>query len=381
MTANVNARPRVLLVDDRPDNLLALRAVLEPLDLDLVLAESGADALGALLEHEYAVVVLDVQMPNMDGFETARLIKGRERTRLLPIIFLTAISGEPQHHVAGYQAGAVDYISKPFDPDILRAKVLNFAELWNRGRIIEAQREALAGQVAAIDRLNQDLERSNAVLNAFAARAAEDTLEPLDVMAGLLELLVERHAGVLGPDGALLVERATALANRQRERVSALLDYADAGAVSLEIEPVDLQVAIEEACARAGLSVGGATVQITGESSTVPGDPRQLVRLLELLVERAVRTAGATTVSVSVDRDGGAALVRVADDGKAPNPEEAAAMFAGAGGPGGVLDDADRVGELVARRIVERHGGAIWAEPGPGSGAVVTFTLPDRLVG
>src|ERR1700746_3358083 len=91
---------RVLLVDDRPDNLLALRAVLEPSGFDLVCVTSGADALAALLEHEYAVVVMDVQMPGMDGFETARLIKGRERTRLLPIIFLTAISFEPHHHIA-----------------------------------------------------------------------------------------------------------------------------------------------------------------------------------------------------------------------------------------------------------------------------------------
>ena len=97
--------PKVLLVDDRPDNLLALQAVLEPLDVELVSAGSGGEALAALLAEEFAAVVLDVQMPDMDGFETAQLIKGRERTRLLPIIFLTAISGEPHHHLAGYQAG------------------------------------------------------------------------------------------------------------------------------------------------------------------------------------------------------------------------------------------------------------------------------------
>jgi len=177
------ATPKVLLVDDRPDNLLALEAVLEPLDLDLVLAESGAEALGALLDDEFAVVVLDVQMPDLDGFETARLIKGRERTRLLPIIFLTAISHEPHHHIAGYKVGAVDYIKKPFDADILRAKVMVFAELWRRGQLIDAQRAALVGQVNDIERLNAQLERSNAVLDSFASRAAEDLLEPLDAIA------------------------------------------------------------------------------------------------------------------------------------------------------------------------------------------------------
>src|SRR5205085_2188117 len=120
--------------------------------------------------------LLDVQMPDLDGFETARLIKGRERTRLLPIIFLTAISHEPHHHIAGYKVGAVDYIKKPFDADILRAKVMVFAELWRRGQLIDAQRAALVGQVNDIERLNAQLERSNAVLDSFASRAAEDLL-------------------------------------------------------------------------------------------------------------------------------------------------------------------------------------------------------------
>jgi CheY-like chemotaxis protein len=370
--------PKVLLVDDRPDNLLALEAVLEPLDLDLVLAGSGAEALGALLVDEFAAVVLDVQMPDMDGFETARLIKGRERTRLVPIIFLTAISHEPHHHTAGYQAGAVDYIKKPFDADILRAKVLVFAELWRRGQMIDAQRAALAEQVVDIERLNGELERSNAVLNAFASRAAEDLLEPLDAIAGYLELLVDRHPEVAASDGAPLVYRATTLANAQRERVAALLDYADANSVTVDVEPVDLGSAIEEACARSGLSLGGTTVQIAvGSLPEVPGDQRQMVRLLELLLDRAVRRAHASTVTFSVEPEGGGVRVRVVDDGKPIAIEEAATLFEGRGDV--PFDDPHALGPIVARRIVERHGGAIWAEPGEqGAGTVVSFTVPEE---
>ena len=136
--------PRVLLVDDRPDNLLALRAVLDPLGYDLVEAASGEEALRRLLSEEFAVIVLDVQMPVLDGFETARLIKGRERTRHVPIIFLTAISGEPEHYLRGYETGAVDYVYKPFEPEILRAKVAVLTELWVRGATIERQRAELA---------------------------------------------------------------------------------------------------------------------------------------------------------------------------------------------------------------------------------------------
>src|SRR6266704_2957253 len=127
-------RPRGLLIDDRPDNLMALAAVLEPLDDELVPARSGEEALRRLLGEEFAVIVLAVQMPVLDGFETARLIKQRERTRHIPLVFLTAISGEPEHHLRGYEVGAVDYVYKPFAPEILRAKVRVFIELWPRGR-------------------------------------------------------------------------------------------------------------------------------------------------------------------------------------------------------------------------------------------------------
>jgi CheY-like chemotaxis protein len=370
------ALPKVLLVDDRDDNLVLLGAVLEPLGLDLVLAGSGAEALGALLVDEFAVVVLDVQMPDMDGFETARIIKGRERTRLVPIIFLTAISNEPHHHLAGYQVGAVDYIGKPFDADILRAKVMVFAELWRRGQLIDAQRAALAEQVNDIERLNGQLERSNAVLDSFAARAAEDLLEPLDAIAGYLELLADRNPEHAGGEDQDLVTRATALANAQRERVAALLDYAEAGAVRVDVAPVDLAAAIEEACARAGLSLGGATVQIAaGSQPEVYGDRQQIVRLLELLIDRAVRRAGASTVTVEVEPDGGGVRVRVVDDGKQITTTEAAAMFDGRTHL--AVDDPAVVDVVVSRRIVERHGGTIWARPRvDAAGTEINFTLP-----
>ena len=114
---------RILLVDDRPENLFALEAILEPLGQELVRAESGEEALRRLLHDDYAAILLDVQMPRLDGFQTAELIKQRERTRHVPIIFLTALSKDAEHVFRGYESGAVDYITKPFDPAVLRAKV------------------------------------------------------------------------------------------------------------------------------------------------------------------------------------------------------------------------------------------------------------------
>ncbi|MEE1940848.1 response regulator [Streptomyces sp. TRM 70361] len=136
-------KAKILLVDDRPENLLALEAILSALDQTLVRASSGEEALKALLTDDFAVILLDVQMPGMDGFETAAHIKRRERTRDIPIIFLTAINHGPHHTFRGYAAGAVDYISKPFDPWVLRAKVSVFVELYMKNVQLREQAELL----------------------------------------------------------------------------------------------------------------------------------------------------------------------------------------------------------------------------------------------
>ncbi|MFI6054250.1 two-component system response regulator [Streptomyces violascens] len=140
-------KAKILLVDDRPENLLALEAILSALDQTLVRASSGEEALKALLTDDFAVILLDVQMPGMDGFETAAHIKRRERTRDIPIIFLTAINHGPHHTFRGYAAGAVDYISKPFDPWVLRAKVSVFVELYMKNCQLREQAALLRLQL------------------------------------------------------------------------------------------------------------------------------------------------------------------------------------------------------------------------------------------
>jgi len=135
------------MVDDRPENLLALEAILHGLGHELVKAGSGEEALKHLLTEDFALILLDVQMPGMDGFETATHIKQRERTRDVPILFLTAIDGEAHQAFRGYAAGAVDYLSKPFDPWVLRAKVAVFIELHERRRDLAAQAQMLREQL------------------------------------------------------------------------------------------------------------------------------------------------------------------------------------------------------------------------------------------
>ena len=134
---------RILMVDDHPPNLMALAAILEPLAQELVHAHSGEESLRYLLESDFALILMDVQMPGLDGIQTAKLIKERRRNRHIPIIFLTAIHKDPAYIFRGYKEGAVDYLLKPFDPEILRAKVSVFVDLWRKNELLRQQQAML----------------------------------------------------------------------------------------------------------------------------------------------------------------------------------------------------------------------------------------------
>jgi PAS domain S-box-containing protein len=203
---------RVLLVDDRRENRVALQAVLEPLRLDVVEADSGEQALREVLVNDFAVILLDVQMPGMDGMETAELIKARERSRDVPIIFLTAAASDVAEIFAGYEAGAVDFLLKPFDPLVLRSKVKVFADLDKHRR-----------QLARSDEL---------VRNAFAASPSGMALCDLDGLAlevnPALERLTGRATSVLSraPIHEVLLERERPALH---ERLAAAATHGDGG--------------------------------------------------------------------------------------------------------------------------------------------------------
>lgn len=204
MTVPIGGRVKILLVDDRPENLVALEAILHGLGHELLKVTSGEEALKRLLVEEVALILLDVQMPGMDGFETASHIKQRQRTRDIPILFLTAIDGESHQAFRGYTVGAVDYLSKPFDPWVLRAKVSVFIELYERRRELMAQAELLRRQLEGFKAA--DLAESAARAVAATSRAQDlarragetDVVAALgdaEAAVGALQLALNRMTG------------------------------------------------------------------------------------------------------------------------------------------------------------------------------------------
>jgi two-component system sensor histidine kinase/response regulator len=387
MMETMTRHPALLLVDDRPENLLALEAVLEPLGHPMVRAESGEEALRRLLAEDFAVIVLDVQMPGMDGFETAEQIKQRERTRDIPIIFLTAMSRDAEHRMQGFEVGAVDYIFKPVEPDLLRAKVSVFVELFQKNRLLDEQRAALAAELRERQRAeqrlalkSQELERSNADLEQFAYIASHDLQEPLRVMAGYLELLDERSGPELDDTGRQWIAKATRMAERMSALLSDLLAFARAGAGSREAVPVDLDEAVGIAIDNLGTVIRetGAEINADNDLGTVQAAPSEMVQILQNLIANAVKYRGTAdpVVRVTVERNDGMVQVAVRDNGRGVPDEHLERVFGMFERVEGGPYPGTGLGLAVCRRLVERGGGRVWMEPNKGSGVTVRFTVP-----
>ena len=373
--------PKVLIVDDRPDNLLVLEAILEPLRCELVRARSGQEALRRLLQDEVAVILLDVQMPGLDGYETARAIKGRERTRNVPIIFLTAIDRELDHQLRGYGTGAVDFLAKPLEPEVLLAKVGVFLDLHEQRALVEEQAAELACRLrerdaaqAALSRLTVELQRSNAELERFAVAVSHDLREPLQVGSGLLDLLADRYGQSLGPEGLEVLDEAREGLRQLGGLVADVLTRTRPA--EPEADEVDLDQALADAKVQLAAELAAADPSLTADPlPTVKGDHWSFQQVFVHLLQSALRRAdGAPTIHIGVTKRDRSWVISATDDGRGVDLAELPRLFSLFGRPGD--PEAVDAGLAIARRTIEQHGGIIWIEPAPGRGTTICFTLP-----
>ena len=382
-------RASILLVDDRPENLLALEAALEPLDQNLVKANSGEEALRLLLREDFAVILLDVQMPGMDGFDTAVQIKDRDKTKDIPIIFLTAISREPHHALRGYSTGAVDYISKPFDPWVLRAKVAVFVDLYEKNSLLRKQKELLGQRLEeryaaekALEEKAKELERSNADLQQFAYVASHDLQEPLRVMNGYLDLLREHLEEGTTDESVSMISRIKRSTERMDALIQDLLEYARVDSQPEPFRETDLNEVLEYAIGNLEVTIKEYEVKVEQEPlPTVVGDQSQLLQLFQNLIANSIkfRSDRPSEIKISAERINGEWQIAISDNGIGIDPAHLDRIFTiferlnplehypGSG-----------IGLSVCKKIVERHGGQIWVTSEPGTGSTFFFTLPVR---
>ncbi len=402
---DVPQKANILVVDDEPGNLLALESVLKELDQTIVTAGSGQECLRHLLEDDFAAIVLDVQMPVMDGYETAGLIRARERSRTTPILFLTAHSKDDADVRRGYEFGAVDYIFKPFDPGIIRAKLSVFVELYNKTQLIKRQtkrmiemehrqreyeleaalyeQERKAAKALAIK--SEELERSNADLEQFAYIASHDLQEPLRMVSSYVELLARRYRGKLDKDADEFIAFAVDGANRMKELIDGLLAFSRVEAQGRKPEPADSETVL-----RRVLKVFGSAIEDSGGAVThdpmpsVIADEVQLGQVFQNLIGNAIkfRSEAPPRIHVSARCDGAECVFSVRDNGIGIDPQYAHKVFqifqrlhARGEHPGQGL------GLAVCKRIVERHGGRIWLGSEPHKGSTFHFSLPSSNPG
>jgi signal transduction histidine kinase len=377
-------QPALLLVDDVPENLRALEAALGPLGHRLVVARSGEEALRELLrEEDFAAVILDVQMPGMDGFETAAAIRQRERTSEVPILFLTAISRDDDHRLEGFAAGGTDYIFKPVDPAVLRAKVAVFVRIHTADQTLRRQQEQLRRQAS-------ELARSNADLDQFASVVSHDLVEPLNVITGYLELLAERLGDRLDEETRKWMDRINVSAGRMSNLIDDLLSYSRSLAEGEEA-PGRTETALGDALAgaienlEAAIAASRSRVEVPDALPMARGSRRELTQVFQNLIGNSVKHAGGAPVRVvvTVQDDGAFLEVGVRDDGPgvaATRMEPVFGMFERSGmseRPGKIAPSPSTgLGLAICRKVVNRLGGRIWMEPNSGPGVSVLFTLP-----
>ncbi len=365
--------PTILMVDDRPANLIALGAVLAPLECPLVSASSGEAALKHLLDAEFAVILLDVQMPGMDGFETAKLIRARERTRHIPIIFVTAINRDAAHVFRGYQEGAVDYLTKPFDPDILRSKVKVFVQLFARGESIR-EKDALLHRRA-----------EEAWKDDLLGAMSHELRTPLNAILGWIQLL--RGGGLAEAQqrrGLEVVER-NALA--QAQLISDVLDASRivTGTLHLDVAPVDLGAitgaSVEAARSRAEEKGVTLTADIE-ETAAIPyeGDPERLAQIVGKLLANAIQftpTGGSITVRLRCAPT--EVVITVADTGQGIRRELLPEVFDRFRAAQSTVRARPGLGLglFITQRLSALHRGRVIVDsPGEGQGATFRVHLP-----
>jgi two-component system, sensor histidine kinase and response regulator len=376
-TTPVEPKVDILLVDDDPTKRFALKAVLAPLGQNVVEAGSGPDALRQLLKQDFAVILLDVRMPGMDGFETAQLIRQRPRSELTPIIFVTALDRAETDMGRGYDLGAVDFVFAPVVPAIMRAKVSVFVELYKAQQELRRYRTQLERLVqertTALTAINRELE-------AFSYSVSHDLRAPLLAFNGLNQSLLEDYADSLDPRARDYLQRMRLASERMASVFDGLQTLFRLTSGEIHREKCDISAmaadVVEEI--RAANPERKVDVVVAG-GMIASADPRLARILLANLVGNAWKFTArepAARVEVGSEMVDGDTRMFVRDNGVGFDMIYAHKLF----GAFQRLHSQSEfpgvgIGLATVRRIVNRHGGRAWAEGAVGEGATFYFVF------
>lgn len=380
-------RVNVLLVDDQPANLVALEAMLQGLGQNLVKAESGREALKQLMLREFAVILLDVKMPDMDGFETASLIRQRDKSRHTPIIFLTAADKSQTQAVRGYAVGAVDYLIKPVVPEFVRSKVAVFVELAKKSELLKRQAQLLRESEQAFRDLAEtradlvrELERKNRELESFSYAVSHDLRAPLRRIDSFSRAVVESQLDRLDETGRHFLERVREASQQMSDLIDNVLYLSRVTRAELRQQDVDLSALVIQLFERMKEAEPARQVEVKVRPGiVVQGDGQLLKIVIQNLLENAWKFTSNEPhplIEFGLSNVAGEPAYFIRDNGSGFDMAYADRLF----GPFQRLHRSSEfpgsgIGLATVQRIIHRHGGRVWGEATIGQGATFHFTL------
>ena len=392
MLSNIQAK--LLIVDDLPENLLALEALIKREDRTVYKALSADEALSLLLQHEFAMAILDVQMPGMNGFELAELMRGTEKTKNIPIIFVSAAGRELNYAFKGYESGAVDFLHKPLDIHAVKSKVNVFVDLYRQSKAMKQQVEALEQarreQEALLQQLQStqsELEQAVRMRDDFMSIVAHEVRTPLNGL--ILETQLRKMHLARDNASAFTLDKMHAMVDRDERQIKSLIrlieDMLDVsrirtGKLSIRPNPFDLVQLVSNLLQNFAQQIEAAETTVTFEADMpVEGfwDEFRIEQVISNLLTNALRYGGRSPIQVRVYRQGNEARVEVQDHGIGISAENQKRIFqqfervsaktvvAGLG-----------LGLFISEQIVAAHGGSIVVESEINEGALFRVCLP-----
>jgi light-regulated signal transduction histidine kinase (bacteriophytochrome) len=365
----------ILIVDDTPDNLRVLSAVLEQQGGSVRKALNGRVALNSCEKQLPDLILLDIRMPEMDGYEVCRCLKSTPQTADIPVIFISALD-RAFNKVQAFQEGGADYITKPFQAEEVMARIAYQLT-------IQQQQQQLAVQNAKLQQLNAELKRSNEDLEAFACVAAHDLTSPLQTIVSTADLVEYHYQECLGSQGETYMENIIQSALRMKQMMDSLLAYSKVGVDRPSFKPTPCETTLEAALAnlQEQIVTSGATI-IHSELPIVMADSPQLICLFQNLISNAIKFCKPENLPVihifAQDFSGNQWRIQIQDNGIGIAPENFDRLFQ-------MFQRLNRnnpspgsgIGMALCKKIVERHGGQIWVESQVGVGTSFYFTLPS----
>ncbi len=373
--------PHILIVDDKTQNLFALAKILQNLDAEIVQASSGSEALLLALEYDFCLAIVDVQMPEMDGYELVELLRGNENTETLPVIFVSAIYSDEYHHRKGYDAGAVDFLSKPFNPDILLSKVRVFLELYH-------QRLKLQDMVNQLAEANKTLSKLNASKDKFFSIVAHDLRGPFHPLLGMSELLFTLADTAPRSEMKEMGDGIHRTLKSVYNLLENLLQWSQLERGRMQYRPDGLDLKRIVAPIIELFAENTATKGINLQSAVIEGifvyvDKNMLDTVIRNLISNALKFTppnGQITISA---RPGNLSSefvqVSVADTGVGISQEDLTKLFnleIHHTTAGTAHEKGTGLGLILCQEMIEKNGGKIWIESKLGQGTTIKFTIP-----